>query len=91
MGSGAAAPRLTARAGEDEEWLTGRVGMDYWMHIGILFSCQEIYSIVRKSIRLTVPFSLPCRDIIPISECTHGHGSDGLIWHLLPASRLYQT
>lgn len=46
--------------------------MDYWMHIGILFSCQEIYSIVRKSIPLTVPFSLLRRDIIQISECTHG-------------------
>lgn len=57
--------------GEDGEWLTARVGMDYWMHIGILFSCQEIYSVVRKSIPLNVPFSLPCRDIIHISECTH--------------------
>lgn len=30
--------------------------MDYWMHTGILFSCQEIYSVVRKFIPLTVPF-----------------------------------
>jgi len=57
--------------GEYREWFTGRVAMDYWMHIGILFSYQEIYSTVRKSIPLTVPFSLPCRDIIQISEHTH--------------------
>lgn len=59
---------------------------DYWMHIGILFSCQELYSVVRKSILLTVPFSLPCRDVIQISECTHRHRSHGPMWHLLSAS-----
>lgn len=62
--------------GEDGERLTGRVGMDYWMHTGILFSCQEIYSMVRKFIPLTVPFSLLCRDIIHISECVHGQNLD---------------
>lgn len=63
---------------KDGEWLTGRLGMDYWMHIGILFSCQEIYSTVRKSILPTRPFSLLCWDIIQISE--HQHSSDGLMW-----------
>lgn len=52
--------------GEDGEWLTGRAEMDYWMHIGILFSCREIYSIVRKSIPLTVPFFITVQ----------GHNSD---------------
>lgn len=64
-----AAPRLTAQAGgggEDGEWLTGRVGMDYWMHIGILFSCQEIYSMVRKSIPLNCAFFITVQ----------GHNSD---------------
>lgn len=48
--------------GEDGEWLTGIVGMDYWMHIGILFSCQEIYSTVRKSIPLTLPFFITVQE-----------------------------
>lgn len=52
--------------GEDEGWLTGRVEMDYWMHIGISFSCQEIDSIVRKSIPLTVLFFITVQ----------GHNSD---------------
>lgn len=91
MGPAHAAPRLTAQAvgwrgrgGEDGEWLTGRAGKDYWMHIGRLFPCQEIYSVVRKSIPLTVPFSLRCRDIIQISERTHQRSSDGRMCYLTP-------
>lgn len=64
--------------GGDQEWLTGWVEVDYWMHAGILFSCQEIYSIVRKCIPLTVPFSLPNRDIIQVSECSPWHSLVGL-------------
>lgn len=77
--------------GDDGKQLTGRVGMDYWMHIGILFFCQEIYSIVRKSIPLTVPFFITVQGHnSDFRMHTHRHSSDGLMWQGYPIP-LYQA
>lgn len=52
------------------------------MHVAILFSCQQIYSVERKSILLTVPFSWLCGDIIQIPERALRHRSRAPVWHL---------